>query len=75
MPLLKFKPQIEDKIMLDGPALNLKNITSFGIQVTSNANENNKSPCKSYLIMYKIKATTVSHEKFLKSNKKSKSKN
>lgn len=42
LPLLKFEPYYRGKIIPDGPALNVKNITSFGIQVAGGVYEHFK---------------------------------
>lgn len=54
MPLSKFEPYYRGKIIENGPVLNIKNITSFGIQVAGGVYEDFKQSGLSSLIVDQI---------------------
>ncbi|VVC45098.1 NADH:ubiquinone oxidoreductase intermediate-associated protein 30,Galactose-binding domain-like [Cinara cedri] len=54
MPLLQFLPYYRGKEVIDGPTLNVKNITSFGIQVAGGVYENFKQSGLSSLVLDRI---------------------
>ncbi|XP_060847953.1 uncharacterized protein LOC132927440 [Rhopalosiphum padi] len=54
MPISQFKPYYRGKIINDGPTLNVKNITSFGIQVAGGVYENFKQSGLSSLVVDQI---------------------
>lgn len=54
MPISQFDPYYRGKIILDGPTLNVKNITSFGIQVAGGVYENVKQSGLSSLVVDQI---------------------
>jgi len=54
MPLSQFKPYYRGKIIVDGPVLNVRNITSFGIQVAGGVYENFKQSGLSSFVVDQI---------------------
>lgn len=54
MPLSKFEPYYRGKLIPDGPTLNVKNITSFGIQVAGGVYENFKQSGLSSFVVDQI---------------------
>lgn len=56
MPISQFKPYYRGRIINDGPTLNVKNITSFGIQVAGGVYENFKQSGLSSLVVDQIRA-------------------
>lgn len=54
LPISQFYPYYRGKIILDGPTLNVKNITSFGIQVAGGVYENFKQSGLSSLVVDQI---------------------
>lgn len=51
IPISEFKPYYRGKIIDDGPTLNVKNITNFGIQVAGGVYENFKQMGLSSLVV------------------------
>lgn len=63
MPLSEFLPYYRGKKVIDGPTLNLKNITAFGIQVAGGVYEDFKQSGLSSLVLERICAESGIRDK------------